>query len=69
MSTSTFTAPEIECQGCANSIKKSVGNVPGVQSVEVDIATKQVSVAHDASTPMTAIATAIEKAGFTPVAS
>lgn len=69
MSTTTFTAPEIECQGCANSIKKSVGAVPGVQSVEVDITTKQVSVAHEASTPVAAIASAIEKAGFTPVSS
>ena len=42
----TVTAPEIVCGGCASSIKKALGNVEGVSEVEVDVATKKVTVNH-----------------------
>jgi copper chaperone CopZ len=66
--TTTLTAPDIECDGCANAIKKALGTVPGVAQVEVDIDTKTVSVKHDPQTaPREALAARLDKAGF-PVA-
>ncbi|MCY7375198.1 MAG: heavy-metal-associated domain-containing protein, partial [Pyrinomonadaceae bacterium] len=44
--TTTVTAPEIVCGGCASSIKKALGNVEGVSEVDVDVATKKVTVKH-----------------------
>ena len=64
MQSIAFIAPEIECQGCAVAIKKSVGAVVGVSQVSVDVDTKQVTVHHEATTAPAAIKAAIEKAGF-----
>ena len=36
----TFTAPGISCQGCANTIEKALGNIPDVSGVSVDVAKK-----------------------------
>ena len=65
METMTVKAPDIECQGCANAIKKALGAVPGVNEVTVNIADKTVTVKHDEATaPRTAILSALDKAGF-----
>ena len=66
--TTTLTAPDIVCGGCANAIRKAVGAVPGVSTVAVDVDTKIVTVDHDAqSAPRDAIVSALDTAGF-PVA-
>ena len=59
-----FIAPEIECQGCAAAIKKSVGALPGVSDVVVEVETKKVTIRHEASATPAAIKAALEKAGF-----
>jgi copper chaperone CopZ len=63
--TTKLTAPDIECDGCANAIKKALGTVPGVAAVDVDIESKTVSVKHDPQTaPRETIAARLDKAGF-----
>lgn len=42
-----FSVPDIVCGGCANSIKKALGNIEGIGNVEVDIETKIVNVEHE----------------------
>lgn len=64
MKTITFIAPEIECQGCASAIKKSVGTVTGVSDVLVDVDAKRVTVSHDEAVSADTIKVAVEKAGF-----
>jgi copper chaperone CopZ len=64
MKTTPFTAPEIECQGCASAIKKSVGMVAGVSDVQVDVDTKRVIVSHKEDAPVESIKAALERAGF-----
>lgn len=64
MKTTTLTAPEIECGGCASAIKKSVGTVAGVGEILVDIDAKRVTVTHEDTTSADAIKAAVEKAGF-----
>lgn len=64
------SAPNIECDGCANAIKKALRAVPGVADVAVDVAAKIVTVTHDPQTaPRETINRRLDldKAGF-PVA-
>lgn len=60
----TVTAPEIVCGGCASSIKKALGNVEGVSGVDVDVATKRVTVNHDAQVSREKIVDALDRAGY-----
>jgi copper chaperone len=57
--------PSIACQGCARSITQALGRVPGVEQVDVDVASKYVDVDFDASkTDEKAIKERIEDAGY-----
>ena len=49
MDTTTLHAPNISCGHCVMAIKKAVGNLQGVSSVEGDPATKIVTVSYDPS--------------------
>ena len=60
----TLTAPDIVCGGCANAIKNAFGRVQGVSEVEVDVATKQVTVGHDVDLTRDQLAKVLEDAGF-----
>lgn len=60
--TTTFSAPDIECGGCANAIKKALGKVQGVSTIAVDIDKKTVTVDYGGSTDV--IIAALDKAGF-----
>jgi len=60
--TTTFSAPDIECGGCANAIKKALGRVDGVSDVAVDVDRKLVTVVGDA--PADAVLATLDKAGF-----
>jgi copper chaperone len=61
---STFHAPDIECDGCANSIKRALGRIQGIQAVEVDVPTKHVTVTFGDDTTPADISAALDKAGF-----
>ena len=60
----TVTAPDIVCGGCANAIKNAFGRVEGVSSIDVDVATKQVSVEHESSITRGDIVRVLDDAGF-----
>ncbi len=62
--TTTVTAPEIVCGGCASSIKKALGTVAGVTEVEVDVASKKVTVNHGEGLSRETIVDALERAGY-----
>ena len=62
--TTTVTAPDITCGGCANAIKNAFGRVDGVEQVDVDVATKQVTVRHAAEVDRTRIVDILDQAGF-----
>jgi copper chaperone len=50
METVTLTAPDISCEHCQRAIEGAVGALPGVSSVAVQIAPKQVTVVYDPGT-------------------
>ena len=60
----TFKAPDIECDGCANSIRRALGNVQGVSEVAVDVDAKTVQVTHEGSATTQVVADALDRAGF-----
>ena len=62
--TTTVTAPDITCGGCANAIKNAFGRVEGVEQVDVDVATKQVTVRHGGGIDKGTIVDVLDKAGF-----
>jgi copper chaperone CopZ len=43
----TYAVPAIHCEHCARSIREEVSEVPGVETVEVDLGAKTVTVAGD----------------------
>jgi P-type Cu+ transporter len=65
MTTFKGRATAIHCEGCANSIKRSLGKLPGVEEANVDISSKMVSVLYEPSeVTEEAIRTRLEAAGF-----
>lgn len=68
MQTITLTAPDISCAHCQQTVEREVGALAGVQSVTVDVPTKQVNVTYDpAETTEASIAARLDEAGY-PVA-
>ncbi len=43
--TATYSVPTIHCEHCAASLREEISEVPGVESVEVDLDAKTVTVA------------------------
>ena len=60
----TLTASDIVCGGCANAIRNAFGRIDGVTNVEVDVATKRVSVDHEAGVTHDDIVKVLDEAGF-----
>ena len=61
----TLHAPDIQCDGCANSIKTVLGRIEGIGLVDVDVTEKNVTVTHDESKATRAqIEAALDRAGF-----
>ncbi len=60
-------APDVSCQHCAMTIKRALGRMRGVQSVEVDVPSKKVIVDYDSAvTDATAIEAALSEEGYPP---
>ena len=65
--TTTYLAPDIECDGCANAIKRALSKVSGISDasdIAVDIDAKRVTVHHAAPATEQAVLDALDKAGF-----
>jgi Cu+-exporting ATPase len=57
--------PDISCEGCANSIKRTLGKLEGVQGVEVTVAEKRVLVRYNAdAVNAEQVQSRLEQAGF-----
>lgn len=65
MTRTVFHAPAIHCEGCANSIKRSLSRLQGVGTVQVDVVAKRVEVEHDpAQVTEAALRERLAQAGF-----
>lgn len=61
--TLTYTVPGMSCEHCRSAITKEVEGVAGVESVAVDLETKQVAVAGT-GVDDAAVRAAIDEAGY-----
>jgi copper chaperone len=61
--TTTYSVPAIHCAHCAMSIREEVSVVEGVESVDVDLETKVVTIRGSALEDA-ALRAAIEEAGY-----
>jgi copper chaperone CopZ len=61
MSQLLFTVPDMDCQGCVNSITAAIHRLDAGASVAADLATKRVMVDSDVAADF---AGAIKQAGF-----
>ena len=62
MTEQLFSVPDITCEHCAATIREAVTGVPGVHTVRVDVAGKQVRVIGHADAQ--ALHAAIADAGY-----
>lgn len=60
----TFSAPDIECDGCAQAIQRALTKTPGITDVQVDVNAKRVTTTYDAPANEEAVLAALYKAGF-----
>lgn len=66
MNTETkLSVPSIVCGGCASGIKKALDKISGIEKVEVDVATKIVTVEHNEEVTREKLAYVLDDAGFT----
>jgi copper ion binding protein len=61
----TFNIGGMSCGGCVASVERALRALPGIQTVQVDLAAASAKVAFDAAqTDVSEIKTAIEEAGY-----
>ena len=64
MTTTTLNVPDISCGHCKSSIEGAVGELAGIDSVEVSIEGKTVAVSHGDDVMLDTIIEAIEEQGY-----
>lgn len=65
MEQTTLTIGGMTCGGCVATVTRVLRAVPGVESAEVSLERGEAVVRYDAATtPLTALRTAVEDAGF-----
>ena len=60
--TATYTVTGMTCGHCVASVKEEVGNVPGVESVDVQLEGGQLTVTGDVTPDQ--VKAAVEEAGY-----
>jgi copper chaperone CopZ len=63
---STFAIDGLVCSVCASRTSAALGRVPGVQAVEVDLASGCVALQHDAALETAALARALDSVVVMP---
>lgn len=58
------TVMGMSCGGCASSVREEIGDIPGVNSVEVDLNSGTVIIDSEGTVEGVAIKTAVEDAGY-----
>lgn len=66
METKTVNVPGIGCNGCVRTIESELAEVNGVQSVQADLASKQVTVEWSADTNWDAIRAKLVEIEYPP---
>jgi copper chaperone len=60
----TYTVTGMTCSHCVHSVDAEIRQLPGVTDVQVDLASGVVTVTSDAPLDETAVAAAVDEAGY-----
>ena len=64
--TTTLRVPDATCGHCKQTIEGAVSGLEGVNTVQLDLETKTLSVEHDDSVQPSALTDVISAAGYSP---
>jgi copper ion binding protein len=64
MTETTYSVTGMTCDHCVRAVQSEVGNLPGVDSVAVDLAAGRVTVQSQGPLEEEAVRAAVEEAGF-----
>ena len=64
MATQTYAVSGMTCSHCVNSVSSEIKQIPGVTDVQVDLASGAVTVTSDQPVDDTAVAAAVDEAGY-----
>ena len=64
MSTSHYTVVGMTCDHCVASVSEEVSEVPGVETVQVELATGALTITTTQPVPDAAVKAAVEDAGY-----
>ncbi|WP_117208125.1 heavy-metal-associated domain-containing protein [Allorhizocola rhizosphaerae] len=64
MTIQTYTVSGMTCGHCVNSVSSEIGKLPGVRDVKVDLASGAVTVQSEQPLDDTAVAAAVDEAGY-----
>lgn len=64
MTKETLTVPNISCTHCVRRITEALNGVPGVQAVQADAATKQVTVTYEGADTAARIRAVLDEIGY-----
>ena len=64
MSTATYTVTGMTCEHCVASVTEEIGELPGVEGVQVDLPTGAVTVTSEQPLDAAAVRSAVEEAGY-----
>lgn len=67
MPTKTFSVPNISCNHCIMTIKREIGRLPGVQSVDANLPRKEVIISYRTEGDLPRIKETLAEIGY-PVA-
>ena len=64
MATQTYTVTGMTCSHCVNSVSSEINQISGVTDVQIDLASGTVTVTSDQPVDDTAVAAAVDEAGY-----
>jgi copper ion binding protein len=68
MTNTTYTVSGMTCGHCVSSVTAEVGKLAGVSDIKVDLATGAVTVTSDGPLDESAVAAAVDEAGYQLIA-
>lgn len=60
----TYTVTGMTCDHCVRAVREEIAGLPGVQTVDVDLASGAVRVTSSAPLPQADVAAAVDEAGY-----
>lgn len=61
---STYVVTGMSCEHCVASVREEIGKLDGVESVEVELASRVVTVESDRPLDPAAVSEAVDEAGY-----